>query len=459
MANNHTAFWLDLLHRNCALNQRSRLWNGYLGWQLSPQMKGEGAPKRGWPQLTVRPSDGSWPELTDEEKEELHESARAHGGHPEITDEHYMDFSDHAFPEGADFSGLVLVRSTFRNARFWGPVEFSEATRFYAQSWFNGVIFESTVFCDRTRFDAPVYFDDAYFTLAATFLGVEFLGGASFTGAKFKTSVMFNESRFQEHYFSNSASVPRLVDFRRAVFSADVSFRRVVFGNDGNTCYKIWPERRVDFSDAEFLASTDFREATFGGAPAFFNTRLHEDTDFDQVNWHMAETEHIPANYAIRAWERLELMMSKLEKPLDRHRFFRLKMRARRRTDGRFLRALNRLFEITSDYGWSVGRACGWWLGHWVVASLVLLANTRPADTVVRWLELCMAALGTGFANAHAFLRLTATGGYLEQSRVLLENSEVWTVVTTVVGVIEAVCGPVMLFLLLLTLRNRFRLA
>ena len=80
-----------------------------------------------------------------------------------------------------------------------------------------------------------------------------------------------------------------------------------------------------------------------------------------------------PVDYAIRAWERLELIMSRIEKPLDRHRFFRLKMRTRRREDSLFLRVLNRVFEIIADYGWGVGRAFAWWIGHWTVAGLSCL--------------------------------------------------------------------------------------
>ena len=39
-----------------------------------------------------------------------------------------------------------------------------------------------------------------------------------------------------------------------------------------------------------------------GGVPAFFNTTLHEDTDFSSVDWKKAETDNIPVDYAIRAW-------------------------------------------------------------------------------------------------------------------------------------------------------------
>ena len=150
--------------------------------------------------------------------------------------------------------------------------------------------------------------------------------------------------------------------------------------------------------------------------------------------------------------------MSKLEKPLDRHRFFRLKMRARRRSDSYFLRALNWLFETTSDYGWGVGRAFGFWLGHWLISSLILFANTGSGVVSTEWPKLALASLGTSFANAHVFLFLSTEGGYLEAERRLLELHDEGGGIAPL-GTMEAILGPIFLFLVLLTLRNRFRLA
>lgn len=459
MANDHTAFWLALLNGNPDLDQRARLWNGYLGWKLPPSAKGEGATSAGWPQLTVHPPTGGWPELSDEDKDILDELAGANGGHPKLTHD-FMDFSGHVFSGAADFSRLILICSTFTDARFDDEVRFTEETRFYAQSWFGNVRFARGVLCDRTQFNATVYFGGSRFKGDATFIGVQFKGGAAFTNVTFESQVMFNDSKFEERWFAGAITISCIADFTGAQFQARASFREVLFGNNADAySRRLWPERRADFSDAEFMAATDFRRAVFGGAPAFFNARLHEDTDFAGVNWDLAETENIPIDFAIRAWERLELMMSKLEKPLDRHQFFRLKMRARRRVDGRLLRVANWLFETLAGYGWSLGRAFSWWLIHWTAAGLVLFANTWSDDMKLEWWRLWCAALGTAFASAHAFLGLTAARGYLEHGRQMLEDNSRSGVLTTVVGTAETVLGPGFLFLLLLTLRNRFRLA
>lgn len=458
MANEHTEFWLALLNYSQDQERRARLWNGYLGSHLPPKMKEKRAPTGNWPDWNVEPPDGGWPQLNEEEQGVIESLVAAHGGHPEFKSE-YMDFSGHIFRDATDLSGLILVRGNFNTAMFKGTVTLSHDTWFYDQTWFHHAIFEGGFHCSGTWFDAPVSFVGSCFKSGATFIGAKFMGGASFANVVFEGDVMFNDSRFEERYFSGGLTVIYLADFRNAKFMARTSFRNVLFGND-DTAYSrhIWPERRADFTDATFMTTTTFRQAIFGGVPAFFNATLHEDTDFTQIDWEKAATETIPVDYAIRAWERMELMMSRLEKPLDRHRFFRLKMRTRRRKDGLLLWALNWLFEKTADYGWGVGRAFSWWFGHWAVFALVLFANTCPTCTRLGYWAVAFAALGTSFANAHAFFGLATSGGYLEDGRKLLEQNNEWGLLACV-GASETVLGPIFLFLLLLTLRNRFRLA
>ena len=461
MENEHSYFWIDLLNLEKDPARRSRLWNGYLGGKLPQRVKAERDPEGGWPQLIVKAPAGGWPVLTGEEKKAIDSLAESRGGHPEFPAE-YMDFSGHTFGDAVDFSNLILVRSNFRKANFNKGASFDKA-RFYDRTVFDGAGFYGFVHFDDARFDAPAAFSGAHFEEGATFLNADFMGGASFTDALFKCNVAFDGSKFQERYFSAGVSVLSLADFKNANFMGGASFRKVLFGNDASAySRRVWPERRADFTNAEFMGVTVFRKAVFGGAPAFFDATLHEDTDFGDIDWARADTDHIPVDYAIRAWERLELMMSKLEKPLDRHRFYRLKMRVRRRVDPSFLCLLNWLFEKTSDYGWGVGRAFGWWFAHWAISGLALFGSAFVAsiscDAAPNWWKLALAALGTSFANAHMFLSLVANGGYLEANRTMLAQNDAWGLLTPI-GAVEAVFGPILLFLLLLTLRNRFRLA
>ncbi len=456
MANEHTDFWLALLNLHNDVEHRAHIWNGYLGWKLPPNIKEEIDPKNIWPKLIVDPPDGGWPELTKQDQETIENLANAHGGHPKFKYD-YMNFSEIQFST-VDFSGLTFIYGGFRGTNFGGEVSSFNEARFYGKTFFDNAVFERVDFFN-VRFYAPVYFWSSQFKKIASFDNTIFMGGASFSNALFESYVAFNGSKFEERYFSGPISVPVLTNFSNARFMGGASFSDVLFGHNAKTYSReFWPQRRADFTGAQFKAMTDFRGASFGGAPAFFNATLHEDTDFSRIDWKKAETENIAADYAIRAWERLELMMSKLEKPLERHQFFRLKMRARRRVDNWFLRVLNRLFEVTADYGWSVWRACMFWFLHWFGSSIVLYLNAGTKAIKADCWYLAKAALGTGFANAHAFLGLATGEGYLAGCREALEKNNAFGFLAAI-GTIEAFFGPIFLFLLLLTLRNRFRLA
>ena len=457
MSNEHTAFWRALLDHRHDQEERARLWNGYIGWKMPPRLRGE-KPRSGWPQYVVDAPLGGWPELTDNERSELDNLAKKHGGHPSWREQPFMDFSGSSFESEVNLSDLTLVDVDFSKAQFHADVKLG-GSRFFKQAWFGEATFEAGAHFHKTFFEADVHFSRVQFKGFADFTGVGFNGGATFDGASFEWQVRFDDSKFVETHFSGGISVLHLANFKGVDFRGGASFRNVVFGEDPTQTVKhLRPGRLADFSDSRFHAATDFRRAVFNGAPAFFACRLHEDTDFSHVQWPKAMPEPGQVEYAIRAWERLELMMSQLEKPLDRHRFFRLKMRTRRLTDGRFLRVVNFLFDVTSDYGWSVTRAAVSWVAHWLVAGLVLFANAGQAAAGGYTLKVFIAALGTSFANAHAFLSLAGKGGYLESCRVLVDQ-HVHSGLLATVGVTQAILGPVLLFVLLLTMRNRFRLA
>lgn len=457
MPNGDTAFWLALLRHPCDQKKRARLWNGYIGWKMPPRLRGK-KPSSNWPDYVVHAPPGGWPELTADEISELETLAMEHGGFPTWPDQPYMDFSGGSFESDVNLSDLTLVSADFSNVQFHATVELGGA-RFFMQAWFGGATFEANAFFHKTFFEADVHFDRVQFTGFAYFEGVEFNGGATFDAARFKSQAHFDDAKFVETHFSGAMSVVELASFKGVDFRGRASFRNVVFGEDpSQTVKRLRPGRLADFSDARFHAATEFRGAVFNGAPAFFNCRLHEDTDFSLVQWPKTMPKSGQVEYAIRAWERLELMMSQLEKPLDRHRFFRLKMRTRRLRDGRFLRVVNYLFDVTSDYGWSVKRASVSWVAHWLVAALVLFVNAGQAALRGDTLKLFAAALGVAFSNANAFLSLTRAGGYLEGCRELIGQHDHGGLLAAV-GVTQAILGPVLLFLLLLTLRNRFRLA
>ena len=448
MPKNKESFWVALMEYCQDHEELVWLWNGYIGWKFAEHLREE-EPRY------------SWPRLANKEKALLDQIAANCAGHPSWNKEPYMDFSGSQFDFEIDFSDLILVAADFRRTTFNFGVQF-DRTHFFMQSNFRRAEFFGTANFNDTIFQTNVNFNRAVFERMTFFRNVQFNGGASFFKSRFYSSVRFNGSIFREKFYSGSTKPIHLARFEGVEFRGRAYFNRVVFGEDPNQMDKGGQRIRVaDFNDAKFSAKSSFRRAEFKGAPTFFNCTLHEDTDLSRVKWPEAmPTGTQQIDDAIRAWERLELMMSKLEKPLDRQIFYRLKMRTRQLTDGRFLRVLNRSFEVTCEYGWSVSRAACWWIGHWLIAALLLFLNVGRAvsgNDVLKALELFAAALGTAFANSHAFLGLAAES-YLESCGKLIEDCDQLRLIATVEAM-QAVLGPVFLFLLLLTLRNRFRLA
>ena len=187
----NSAFSLGLLAQGQDMDQRVRLWNGYLGWKLPPRIKGECEPDGGFPKLVVNPPDGDWPELTEEEKEIIEALAEQHGGHPEFNSDS-MNFSGRTFCEEVDLSGLIFIAANFDKAEFKSKVRFSEKTRFYAQSKFFEAVFEEGLVCWRTWFEADVYFTGSRFKGPVWCIGTEFMGGVSFGNVVFEKQAKFD---------------------------------------------------------------------------------------------------------------------------------------------------------------------------------------------------------------------------------------------------------------------------
>ena len=444
MTSSHIPFWIALLECGDDHEDSVRLWNGYIHTRYTEFLND---PRRDEYELNtyvINAPENGWPMLTDDEREVIESIAERTDGHPGF-DSRFMDFSGHTFESEANFSDLVLIDSNFKGAHFKRIVHFDRST------------FQVSATFDEAHFHHQAFFHGAQFLSASHFFNTKFDCGASFADANFD-GVWFTGAEFSGDGFGKGAIPEILVSFGNVKFGSYVDFRETIFGSIEEDWRRGRFERVVDFSGAEFVARTSFTKATFGGVPAFFDAALYDDTEFDGVVWDRKAARRIRASYAVRAWERLELMMSQLEKPQDRHRFFRFKMRARRQTDGVLLNCLNWLFEITSDYGWGVSRALISWLAHWISVALLLFGNAcfhavNPDVSKLAW-----SALGTSFANAHAFLGLAREGGYLAASRELMASHDVWGLLP-VIGTVQSMLGPVFLFLLLLTLRNRYRLA
>ena len=486
MADEYTGFWLALLDLGDNAEDQKRNWNQYFArWAPSPLKQ---TLKRILSEMGRQDLSESMfgpPSPDPSERAKFEQLANKHGGHPELpSDPNFvgpavMDFSKHQFKQSISFAGRLLLfpsfdnatfaeNADFRNAVFGGRASFDQAA-FQASSVSvgDGNLFEGAIFMNTASFKA------ASFSGTANFRKAKFRAGAYFDGAEFRRPLggaLFTQSEFSSEASFENADFAIAASFDRARFCDKAGFHGATF------------DRRIIFNNAKFEAETSFRKALFRTPPRFFEAELYEDADLGDVDWKIAEASYSRPSWkdlfvcrpgiqhegptenpadAVRAWDRLALIMNRFEKPHERHTFYRLRMRAQRQT-GKLglLSMVNRLFDVICDYGWGLPQAFLWWAGHMAVFAVILAAYTQSDPFLAE--HGCDPALGesllVSFANAHAILGLGSQYGYLQDVRECLASAVQPEWVMTAVGTAQAVIGPVLLFLLLLTARNRFRL-
>lgn len=489
MTNEYTEFWLALLEFGDTEEKRRQNWNDYCGWKFSviyPRLLESGELIEFQQRLRYTSGPGS------EGERRFNQLAEEHGGHPPLPSgpsgeiRSFMDFSGMEFPDNVSFAGRILIGANFRQTVFNKQANFT-STEFLGPAQFDNVKFHSTQLSMAETGSQLVSFFGSIFHDAAFFRAAQFSYVSNFGTAVFRREASFYQATFPSRFVRSNlnraqasfrlSQFQNLADFRKAVFGADVEFDNAEMAERANFSGAEF-HGAARFHNCGFRSTTLFRNAVFWKPPDFFETELHEDADFSGADWTKAESSYhrsirrdelvrdvsIHANDAMRAWDRLALIMSQREKLPERHEFFRLKMRAQRQRDGRSLLSfLNWLFDVSSDYGWSVGRALTCWAGQFVAMGIILAGlalNCSPEATSGRQhvRQVVLDGLSLSFANSHAFLRLTSGGGWLHGSRDSIVNSCEADWLFNYIGLAQAVFGPVLLFLVLLALRNRFRL-
>ncbi len=500
-------FWRDLI-----LDKKvdSGLWNRFLVYKypgIEKSIVTDGETKKLWSEIS---------QMSQGQIEELKEIEKRHGKPIKLFINQIirpsMDFSKFMFNSEVSFARRVLIGADFQKTIFNGVADFRE-TFFLEEANFMEVNFLGEVPIGR-EVDAVVSFQKSSFNNGANFNDVQFPNLISFDEAKFNSYahfqkaifgqgkgdgfINFNKAKFKKGAnFKNAVFTP-LANFKKSQFNSNAHFSGVQFNSfaffqdtefnqsvnfdDTEFNHKTYfSNTKFDsfsiFNNAKFQNTISFNGASFSRSPKFFNTDLHEDMDFFGINWSGAEQFYSrkhrqkddtatiieDANVAIRSWDRLALIMSKQEKPAERHVFFRLKMRAQRQRDGiTFLTILNLFFEELSDYGWGVGGAFLLWglhifLGAIILGSVVYFQSNGGISIAL--LKMFGYSLLVSFSNSVSFLGLGSEGGYLYGPSIAVNDAiEKMKWVFPTVGTVQAVLGPILLFLVLLALRNRFRL-
>ena len=352
-----------------------------------------------------------------------------------------IDFSGLSFEDTCDFSNFIFPINTF-----FERVKFCE-TKFNDTVFFNVAIFNNVEFCSRASFEMTL------FCKSVDFVSVIFLDDASFFAAEFTTSVSFSETRFAGlAYFSNVEFLGFTTSFDNTKFSSNTIFNNTKFCNN------------TSFNNAKFSSYTTFENAIFERhAPKFYGAELNDEmfwTDIKLPKFEKMDDE-AEDSYKKRikdnenAYENLSTKLGNQKKYRDEHFFFRQEMSCQRELAESYTSGIAFwLYGTFSDYGYRIGRAFWCWLGHIALGALVIAFIAMCGG--MRFHESLPCAIPVSFANANPYVFFGFESSSLKECYKILEPLA--PISFAIIKAIQTVLGIALLFLVVLTLRVRFRL-
>jgi uncharacterized protein YjbI with pentapeptide repeats len=339
------------------------------------------------------------------------------------------NFSDTQFYHYSDFQSVRFVRdANFDRTYFHGSIADLGYTEFTGKAHFRNAHLTNANFTAAT-FRSDAHFERATFNDKANFIRVVFSGFAVFDAAVFNGLADFDQATLE------------WTSFRAVTFVGGVQFRDATFPD------------LIYFINAKFGGETNFVRARFdGGVPDFRGATMHEATAWHDVIWPGPPGKNGDAQDQVYAYERLKQEMERLKKHEDEQNFFRRELRARRGLapilSGTWL--LNFAYQVSSDYGGSVGRpicflAAVFAIGVYVFGGTPLTLAAVHPETIPH-------AAAVSFANILPLVPITHDIASAAHSGVAMSRME------KVVSILQTLVSLPLLFLLGLALRNRFRM-
>ncbi len=178
---------------------------------------------------------------------------------------------------------------------------------------------------------------------------------------------------------------------------------------------------------------------------------MHEATEWHGVTWPKPSKNKFDAQQQVYRYERLKQEMERLKKHEDEQKVFRMELRARRRLlwASPFEWFLNWVYQWSSDYGNSFVRPLVWLLIVFVAGTALFSRAPLYCGDSMRIplaARLSIANLLLFLPNKREILMDVNTAHCLSGAAL------------QVVSTVQSLLGVVLLFLLGLALRNRFRM-
>lgn len=325
---------------------------------------------------------------------------------------------------------LVMERFIFRSPANFDDALFGGDIRFDQANFFHNASFRNAVFSQGASFASATFGGESAFAEAA------FFGHTSFTKATFADAAWFIQSKF----FAAAL-------FYFATFNREAIFVDATFGSESG-------DQFVTFSDCQFDKPLNFRNARFRARyPVFSGVVTADRNVFTAKPDHWPTTTTQDPEQARESCAAIRHMLDKQGLPEEAHFFFRREMGFASEIGPIWQRLPYRLYGALSDYGQSIARPAGGLLAvvvlGWAVIRTWLGRTDRPVGGA-QWLDPIPEALVLSIANTLPFLGLARTK--LTEFHALAPPGLV------VFSAVQSLAGIVLLFLLGLGLRTRFRM-
>ncbi len=313
---------------------------------------------------------------------------------------------------------------------------------------FSNFIFPLPVDFTDTDFKKIAHFNKAFF-YQATFIRTRFFDIASFLEIQTLIEINFNDAVFYNIAHFINSKFKGVANFSRVTFSSRVFFNSVIF------------EQMAYFINTRFEVHT----------PNFYNAKISADLIWEcDVNyWPQTEKHEMDETDAYRrvrikqnrnAYENLVSQMNKLDKYHDGHFFYRQETRCRQQFEKNYFTYCSYwLYEKFADYGYGVESAVAVWFWHMVLGAQAIAIMAFINAWWASWkggawetTKSVFCSIPISIANSHSFLFFNK--GPLSGCYKYFTGNNFFNTV----WLFQIILGVIFLFLLLLTLRTRFRL-
>jgi hypothetical protein len=397
-------------------------------------------------------------------------------------------FGEATFKGGAGFDGATFMGDAgLEAATFAGDAGFGRAN-FADSAWFGAATFVGDAEFVGVTFAGDAGFDAATFAGRAWFSGAIFREGAGFGGATFTGDAWFGGATFAGRAGFLQAVFEGIADFDHAKFEGSANFRAI--------------EAKSAFSlaSANFLVVPDFIQAHFAEAPRLDDCRIAPPRVWPTTPARVKDSFTGDPGLAAR-WRALKRLAIQGHDHAREQAFFKGELKARRWGEDRPWHAVfwfGVFYQVLSDFGRSPWRPLLWWgasvlgfaglylgrhpvlaeesasgfawaLGRWTGAGgeappLACVAGPGEPWVAAMNLSLHKGLLFFGLVpldklnRIHACLYGVHPANAAQPSRLPDTFSPVIPDGVTALGFIQHPLSAVLIFLILLAIRNHFRI-